>query len=103
MTDMIRIANVTDVPEGDVIAVNVQGKSLALYRVGNEYFVSNNLCNHGQAYLSDGFLDGDIIECPLHGGCFNVRNGAPCHPPVTKPMETYEVIVEGDAIYIAGL
>ncbi len=90
------LASVKDVPLDDVIAVHVAGHDLALYNVDGKFYASKNVCNHGNARLSDGFLDGDVIECPLHGGCFNVVSGEPCAPPVTHPMVTYSVdVVDG--------
>lgn len=98
--DKIILARVADIPENDVIGVNVQGVAIAVYSVDGEYYASDDLCNHGNARLSDGFLDGDVIECPLHGGCFNVANGKPCAPPVTNPMKTYRVAVDGDHLVL---
>jgi nitrite reductase/ring-hydroxylating ferredoxin subunit len=47
--------------------------------------------------LTDGFLDGDIVECPLHGGCFNVKTGEGQGAPVTEDIKTYPVrVVEGN-------
>lgn len=99
-TEKIVLAKVSDVPMDDVIAINVAGLDIALYNVDGNFYASDDICNHGQARLSDGFLDGDTIECPLHGGCFNVVSGSPCAPPVTKPMRTYSVAVEGDQIVL---
>ena len=45
-------------------------------------------------------MDGEEIECPLHGGCFNIRTGEATCPPATEPLATYEVSLEGADILI---
>ncbi len=57
------------------------GREIALYSVGGELFAADNQCSHGNARLCEGFLLDHRIECPLHQGRFDVRNGAPtCEP-----------------------
>ena len=50
--------------------------------------------------LSDGMLDDDVVECPLHGSCFNVRTGAVEGLPATEPVATYPVSVEDGEIFV---
>ena len=45
-------------------------------------------------------MEGDEIECPLHGGCFSIRTGEATCPPATEPLATYEVRIEGEDILI---
>ena len=66
---------IDDVPDDDVIGVEVAGRDIALYKVDGSVFATDNLCTHGHARLCDGFLDGHEIECPLHQGRFDVRDG----------------------------
>ena len=72
---------------------------LAVYNVEGQFFVTSNICTHNIAMLTDGYLEGDTIECPLHGGCFNVRSGEPTSFPCEKPLATYPSIVEQDSLY----
>jgi naphthalene 1,2-dioxygenase system ferredoxin subunit len=89
------------VPEDDVIGVDVSGKSVALYSVDGELFATDNICTHGHARLCDGFLEGYEIECPLHQGRFDVRNGKPLCEPVTEPIRTYPVKIEDGRVFVA--
>lgn len=82
------------VPEGDVIGVNVAGKDIALYEVEGEIFATDNLCTHGAARMSDGFLEGREIECPLHQGRFDVCSGKALCAPLTENIRTYPVRIE---------
>ena len=82
------------VPEGDVVGAIVAGKDIAFYEVEGEVFATDHLCTHGAARLSDGFLEGNEIECPLHQGRFDVCTGKAMCAPLTEDIKTYPVKIE---------
>lgn len=85
-----------DVPADDVWPVQVEGLDIAVYGVGGEVYATANQCTHGNARLCDGFLEGHEIECPLHQGRFDVRDGRPTCEPAAEPLRCYPVkIVAG--------
>jgi len=90
-----------DVPQDDVIGLAVDGRDIALYGVDGEFFATDNICTHGHARLCDGFLDGHEIECPLHQGKFDIRNGRPLCDPVTEAIRTYPVKIENGRVFLA--
>jgi naphthalene 1,2-dioxygenase system ferredoxin subunit len=90
----------SDLPTDDVIGVPVAGRDIALYTVSGEVFATDNICTHGQARLCDGFLDGHEIECPLHQGKFDVRDGRPTCEPVTEGLRSYPVKIEGQRVFV---
>jgi naphthalene 1,2-dioxygenase system ferredoxin subunit len=92
--------SVGELPSDDVTGVEVAGRDLAIYVVGTEVYATDNLCTHGQARLCDGFLDGHEIECPLHQGKFDVRDGRPLCEPVTEAVRSYPVKVEGGRVFV---
>jgi len=89
-----------DLPTDDVIGVIVGGHDIALYTVGDAVYATDNTCTHGQARLCDGFLDGHEIECPLHQGKFDVRDGTPTCEPVTEALRSYPVKIDGQRVYL---
>ena len=89
-----------ELPTDDVIGVVVAGRDIALYTVGDAVYATDNTCTHGQARLCDGFLDGHEIECPLHQGKFDVRDGKPACDPVTEALRSYPVRVDGQRVYL---
>jgi naphthalene 1,2-dioxygenase system ferredoxin subunit len=96
-TGWVRAASRSDLPEGEVLGVEIAGRSLALYDVEGEVFATDNICTHAYARLSDGWLDGDLIECPLHAARFNVRTGRVLDPPATEDLKSYPVrVIEGE-------
>lgn len=90
----IDAAAMADVPEGDVIGVQVGGKEIALYEVDGQVYATDNICTHGHARMSDGFLEGHEIECPLHQGKFDVCSGKALCAPLTENIKTYVVRIE---------
>ena len=94
-------AAVDDVPAEDVIGIEVQGRDIALYSVAGEVFATDNICTHGHARLCEGFLEGHEIECPLHQGKFDVRNGQPTCAPVTEAIRAYPVKIEGGRVFLS--
>jgi len=99
-TAWIDIVSKADVPEDDVVGVEINAKSIALYQVDGEIFATDNICTHGNARLCDGFLEGHEIECPLHQGKFDIRNGKAMCAPLTEDIRIYPVKIEGDRVFI---
>src|SRR6516165_6322121 len=85
---------------GEVIGVEVGGRSIAIYDCDGELFATDNICTHAYACLSDGWLDGNAIECPLHAARFDVRTGQVLDPPATEDLKTYPVRLVNDAIEV---
>ncbi|TPQ28807.1 MULTISPECIES: non-heme iron oxygenase ferredoxin subunit [Cupriavidus] len=96
----IEAAALSGVPQDDVIAVAVQGKEIALYSVDGDVYATDNICTHGHARLCEGFLEGHEIECPLHQGRFDIRNGAAMCAPLTEGIRIYPVRIEGGKVFV---
>lgn len=95
-----RVANIGDMQPGELRYVEAGGKAICLANVGGEVYALNNACTHEHASLADGSIDGERLECPLHGGAFNVVSGEPENYPVSWPVKTYSVRIEGDEIFV---
>lgn len=94
------IASCEDIEDGDGIVVEVENREIAVFRCGRNYYATDNYCTHARAPLVDGYLDGKVIECPLHQGRFDIRDGKVlCSPPI-KPLTTYPVRIINDSIQI---
>ncbi len=99
--DFVTVARIGDLAPGEMTYVDVRNTAVCLINLGGEYHAINDTCTHADASLSDGTIDGDIIECPLHGGCFDIRSGAPAAMPVVTPIEVYQVRIVGDTVQVA--
>jgi naphthalene 1,2-dioxygenase system ferredoxin subunit len=89
-----------DVPDDDVIGVEVAGRDIALYKVDGSIYATDNLCTHGHARLCDGFLEGHEIECPLHQGKFDIRDGSATCAPATDALRCYPVRIERGRVFL---
>jgi naphthalene 1,2-dioxygenase system ferredoxin subunit len=96
----IEVLSADQLPIDDVVGVETAGKEIAIYTVGDRIYATDNICSHGQARLCDGFLEGHAIECPLHQGKFDVRDGKPICEPAFEPLRTYAVKVDGTRVLI---
>ena len=94
------VAKIGDVSEEDVMGVFIGEEEIALYIVEGEFFATHGICTHENVGLADGFVDGDLIECPLHSACFEIKTGKAVNPPAEVDLQTYPVKVEGDTIYV---
>ena len=99
-TGWTRAAGRSDLAAGEVLSVEVAGRSIALYAADDGIFATDNICTHAYACLSDGWLDGEVIECPLHAARFDIRTGKVLDPPATEDLKTYQVRVVGDEIQV---
>ena len=95
------VARTSDLEPGEVMYVEVGNDPVALINLAGEFFAVSDVCTHEEASLSDGEVVGDEIECPLHGGAFEIRTGLPANLPVVVPVETYEVRTEGEKVLVA--
>jgi len=101
--EWIRVASVSDVSDGDMIGVKVAEHEIALFRLGDSYYATDNICTHEFAYLTDGFFEGDqfLVECPLHAGQFDIRTGQGlCTPVSEESIRTFPVRTEGDDVLL---
>ena len=89
------------VEEAEVAGFNVEGQAVAIYHVDGAFFATADLCTHGQARLSEGYLEDGQIECPLHQGTFDVRTGKAMNAPCSIPVQTFPVKVEDGHVFVA--
>ncbi len=96
-TDLIAMA---DLEPAWVTRVTLSGRMIAVYDTPTGIHASAALCNHGGADLCDGYFDGHVIECPLHQGAFDVRDGRAVAAPATRKMMVYETRIEAGKVQI---
>jgi naphthalene 1,2-dioxygenase ferredoxin component len=94
------VANVADVLPGTMMHVEVEGRHIALYNLDGDYYATDDICTHRRARLSDGYLDGRIVQCPLHFGKFDFTTGLPMNPPCKIPLETFAVTLDNERLLV---
>jgi nitrite reductase/ring-hydroxylating ferredoxin subunit len=76
------------------------GAPVAVYRLDDGYYATDENCTHKWASLAAGHIEGGYIVCPWHGGAFDIRTGRAAAPPCVKALATYPVEIEGDALFV---
>lgn len=95
--DLIEVARLEP---GWVTPAKLGRRRFAVYDTPTGIHVSAALCNHGGADLCDGYFDGHMIECPLHQGAFDVRDGRPLGAPATRAMRVFPARIRDGMVQI---
>jgi 3-phenylpropionate/trans-cinnamate dioxygenase ferredoxin subunit len=91
----------TDVAPGTVRVVELDGRSLCVgHTEDDEWGAIDNVCTHDGGVLGEGELDGELVECPRHGGRFDLFTGRVRALPPVIPVSAYPVEVVGDEVVV---
>ncbi len=96
----IRVATLDEIPAGAAKAFIVEGRAIALARVGDQVFAFGDVCTHDGGPLAEGKLEGHVIQCPRHGARFDIRTGRVLRLPAVTPIPVYEVKVENHEVWV---
>ena len=100
MGELRKVAETKDLLPGGALAVDVEGVRLALFNIDGTYYAIEDTCPHSGGPLSEGYVEGTQVECPLHGACFNLTDGSVLSPPADEDVASYRVEVEGNDIKV---
>lgn len=98
--DWAKVCDASDLDVDEVLKVETAVGPVAIYRLDDGYFATQDLCSHDIASLAEGYVDDGMIECPWHGAKFCIRTGEAMTPPAYEPLTRYPLRVEDDAILI---
>ena len=101
--DFRRVASLSELPPGEMTGVELDNEPVMIANIDGKVCAISNICSHAEAMLSDGYLDDNLIECPLHGAVFDVTDGSVQEGPASVDVECYPVAVEGDDIYVGPI
>ena len=96
----LKLCPTTDVPADGGLKVEADGLVLAVFNLGGRFYVIDDQCTHGPGSLSEGYVDGDEIECNFHQGRFHIPTGAVTGPPCMIPIASYDTQVIDDSVHI---
>jgi 3-phenylpropionate/trans-cinnamate dioxygenase ferredoxin subunit len=100
MPDFVPVAAIADVPDPGKLLVDVDGRMVALFHVGGEFYAIDDVCTHDGGPLAEGELKDHEIACPRHGARFDIRTGAALCMPATKATAVHDVKVEGGQVFV---
>ena len=97
---LIGLCATDEVPEGTALKVEHDNFVFAVFNLGGRFFVTDDACTHGPGSLSEGDIDGEIVECNFHQGAFHIPTGRVEAPPCMIPLKTYSVQVVDGKVFI---
>jgi nitrite reductase/ring-hydroxylating ferredoxin subunit len=100
MISRFEVCATVDVAEGTALKIETGDLVLAVFNIDGEFYVMDDTCTHGPGSLSEGYIDGDIVECNFHNGQFNIRTGEVVLPPCMIPQRVYAVTIEDGKVVI---
>jgi 3-phenylpropionate/trans-cinnamate dioxygenase ferredoxin subunit len=103
----VKVAGTTDVPVGKMKAFKLEGKEILIANVNGNFYAIGNRCTHQGTDLSQGKLEGNVVECPKHHAKFDVTTGKLVSKPKigflhvnANDEPTYQVKVEDENIMV---
>ena len=100
MTSRLPLCRADEVATGTARKVEAGGLVLAVFNLDGDFHVIDDACTHGPGSLSEGYIDGDVVECNFHNGQFDIRTGAVVSPPCMVAVKTYPARVEDGVVVI---
>jgi nitrite reductase/ring-hydroxylating ferredoxin subunit/uncharacterized membrane protein len=89
-----------ELAEGEMKKVEAKGVPVLLVRRGEEVHALAHTCSHLGGPLSEGELEGDVVQCPWHGSRFSITDGSVVGGPATFPQPCFEVRVRDGQIEV---
>jgi 3-phenylpropionate/trans-cinnamate dioxygenase ferredoxin subunit len=97
---MIPVCRLADLPRGEAFRLETDPPIAVFHTEDGGVYAIDDTCTHQDASLSDGWLEGCEVECPLHASKFDLRTGSVDAPPARLPVRTHQVLVEEGMIYV---
>ncbi|MBG9885084.1 MULTISPECIES: non-heme iron oxygenase ferredoxin subunit [Bacteria] len=96
-----RACAVSDLEQDTPLRVELEGVPIALV-LDSEGVIHaiGDTCTHGDISLSEGFVEGQTLECWAHGSAFSLCTGKPLNLPAYEPVPVYVVEIDGDDVLI---
>ena len=99
MSDFQPVGRIGEFTPGQGRMVTVNGRHVALFRLGGDFFALDNMCLHRGGPLCDGLIEHDIVTCPWHGWSYQIRTGTMVQDPRVG-VSTHEVRLDGDVVSV---
>ena len=96
----IQVCPLSALSRGEALRVEAEPPIAVFHTEEGEVFAIDDTCTHQDASLSEGWLEGCQVECPLHASKFDLRTGQVDALPAKKPVRTHAVVIEDDHIFV---
>ena len=100
MSEFIKVAAVSDLPDPGRQLVEVEDRIVALFHVSGQFYCIDDVCTHDGGPLSEGKLAEFAVACPRHGAKFDIRTGKALTMPATEDTVAHQVKVENGKVFV---
>ncbi len=100
MPEFVRVAGTDDIPLGKMKSFEAKHTRVVICHMTDGFYALADECTHDGAPISTGYVRGEDVVCPRHGARFNIKSGDVMAPPAIVGIDTYEVKIEGNDIYV---
>jgi len=95
-----KVGAASEIEEDEPKGIEIGGKHIAVFKLGDSYHATDNVCPHAFAFLTDGFVEEGAVECPLHAAKFDIATGKCLAAPAEDDLATYETKLDGGNIMV---
>lgn len=92
--------SINEVTEDQPLSAKFGELEVGVYRLGDQYYALEDVCPHAYALLSQGFVEDDEIECPLHGAKFHIPTGKCTKEPGGRDLKCFPIKIDGERIFV---
>lgn len=96
----VKACDLKSLGKEELLGVDIEDKKILLVNKNDRVYALDGICTHELADLSLGFLGESYVTCPLHLSQFDLETGKALNPPAEKPLKSYKVKIEENAIYV---
>ena len=102
MTEPIKLCEVADLAEAELVAAEIEGREIVYTRIADQVFAVDGICTHAHVRLVDGIVDEDecTLECPKHGASFSLATGEALTLPAIQPVLAHSIEIRESAVFI---
>lgn len=94
-----RVGTVDGLEADRAFRVVLEGVPIAVVKdSAGQVFAIGDTCTHGEISLSEGFVEGDTLECWAHGSRFSLRTGKPLNLPAFEPVPVFQVEIDAEGV-----
>jgi 3-phenylpropionate/trans-cinnamate dioxygenase ferredoxin subunit len=101
VSNAIRICALDELGQDEALKVDIGDVSMAIVKDGaGTVHAIGYVCTHGDISLSEGFVEGETLECWAHGSKFSLLTGKPLSLPAYEPVPVYQVTIQDGDVYV---
>ena len=96
----VRVGEPDEIEPGTLKGYKASGEYIVVANVDGVLYALEDQCSHEDYPLSEGELEGDQLECLLHGATFDVCTGKATALPAVRPVRIFEVESRDDGVFV---